>query len=100
MVVFARASDFGSETGGVMVGQPMRFTARITRPTRHDLTVAVLNATGRPIVGRAGAVQRVAHTVRSRFAATVRDVLPAQQAAMLPALVLGDTSAVTAATSS
>jgi competence protein ComEC len=99
VVVFARASDFGSETGGVMVGQPMRFTARITRPTRHDLTVTVLNATGRPTVGRAGAVQRVAHTVRSRFAATVRDVLPAEQAAMLPALVLGDTSTVTAGTS-
>jgi competence protein ComEC len=104
VVVFARASDFGSETGSetgtVMVGQPMRFTARISHPTRHDLTVAVLNATGRPTLGRAGAVQLVAHTVRSRFAATVRDVLPAEQAAMLPALVLGDTSAVTAQTGS
>jgi competence protein ComEC len=94
VVVFARASDFGD----LMVGQPVRFTARINRPARHDLTVAVLNAAGRPTMGRAGAVQRAAHTVRSRFAATVRDVLPAEQAAMLPALVLGDTSAVTAAT--
>jgi competence protein ComEC len=94
VVVFGRASDFGA----VMVGQPVQFTARIGRPTRHDLTVAVLNATGRPTMGRAGAVQRAAHTVRSRFAAAVREVLPAQQAAMLPALVLGDTSAVTAET--
>jgi competence protein ComEC len=94
VVVFARASDFGD----LMVGQPVRFTARINRPARHDLTVAVLNAAGRPTMGRAGAVQRAAHTVRSRFAATVRGVLPAEQAAMLPALVLGDTSAVTAAT--
>jgi competence protein ComEC len=99
VVVFARASDFGSETGGLMVGQPVRFTARITHPSRHDLTVAVLNATGRPTLGQASAVQRAAHTVRSRFVAAVRDVLPPDQAAMLPALVLGDTSAVAAETS-
>ncbi len=95
VVVFARASDFGA----VMAGQPVRFTARITRPSRHDLTVAVLNATGRPTLGQASAVQRAAHTVRSRFVAAVRDVLPPDQAAMLPALVLGDTSAVAAETS-
>ncbi len=94
VVVFGRVSDLGE----VMVGQPVRFTARITRPARHDLTVAVLNATGRPTLGEAGAVQRAAHTFRSRFAATVKDVLPNDQAAMLPALVLGDTSAVTAET--
>lgn len=100
VVVFARASDFdsGSEAGELMVGRPVRFTARITRPTRHDLTVAVLNATGRPSMGRAGPVQRAAHVVRGQFAAAVRPVLPADQAAMLPALVLGDTSAVSADT--
>jgi competence protein ComEC len=94
VVVFARASDFGS----VMVGQPVRFTARISRPARRDLTVAVLVASGRPTMGTAGAAQRAAHAVRSRFAGDVRDSLPADQAAMLPALVLGDTSAVTAET--
>ncbi len=95
VVVFARASDFGD----VMVGRPVRFTARINRPARDDLTVAVLNASGRPTMGTASAVQRAAHAVRSRFAAAARDTLPADQAAMLPALVLGDTSAVTAETS-
>ena len=95
VVVFARVSDFGD----VMVGRPVRFTARINRPARRDLTVAVLTASGRPTMGTAGAVQRAAHAVRSRFAAAVRDTLPADQAAMLPALVLGDTSAVTAETS-
>lgn len=90
VVVFARTSDFGD----VMAGQPVRFTARINRPARHDLTVAVLNATGRPTMGEAGAVQRAAHAVRTRFAAAARDALPAEQAAMLPALVLGDTAAV------
>jgi competence protein ComEC len=98
VVVFARTSEFDSETGLVMVGQPVRFTARIGRPSRHDLTVAVLNATGRPAFGQASAVQRAAHTVRARFVAAVRGVLPPDQAAMLPALVLGDTSAVAAQT--
>lgn len=97
VVVFARASDFGSETDA-MVGRPVRFTARINRPARRDLTVAVLIASGRPTMGTAGAAQRAAQAVRSRFAAAVRDTLPADQAAMLPALVLGDTSAVTAET--
>lgn len=95
VVVFARASDFGD----LMVGRPVRFTARISRPVRRDLTVAVLNASGRPTMGTAGAVQRAAHAVRTRFARAVREVLPADQAAMLPALVLGDTSAVTGETS-
>jgi competence protein ComEC len=83
----------------VVAGQPVRFTARINRPTRHDLTVAVLNASGHPTMGQASAVQRAAHTVRSRFAAAAREALPADQAAMLPALVLGDTAAVSAETS-
>lgn len=95
VVVFARASDFSP----VLVGQPLRFTARIARPVRHDLTVAVLTAAGRPRVGRAAAVQRAAHIVRSRFAAVAQEALPADEAAMLPALVLGDASLVTVATS-
>ncbi|MGA8546451.1 MAG: ComEC/Rec2 family competence protein [Mycobacterium sp.] len=95
VVVFAPARDFNA----VMVGQPLRFRARITRPARHDLTVAVVNAVGQPTMGRAGPVHRVAHAVRAAFAATARQVLPADQAAMLPALVLGDTSTVSAITS-
>jgi competence protein ComEC len=95
VVVFAPARDFTA----VMVGQPVRFRARITRPARHDLTVAVLNAIGAPTMGRAGSVHRVAHAVRAGFAATARQVLPADQAAMLPGLVLGDTSMVSPVTS-
>ena len=91
VVVFARATDFGD----VMVGQPARFRARITRPTRHDLTVATLNEIGEPTLERAAPVHRAAQAVRDRFAAAARRGLPAEQAAMLPALVLGDTSAVT-----
>jgi competence protein ComEC len=94
VVVFAPARDFNA----VMVGEPVRFRARITRPTRHDLTVAVVNAIGQPTMGRAGPVHRAAHAVRAAFAATARQVLPADQAAMLPALVLGDTSTVSTIT--
>jgi competence protein ComEC len=94
VVVFCRAADFAD----LMVGQPVQFTARIGRPARHDLTVAVLNASGRPTMGTAGAAQRAAHAVRRRFAAAARDALPADQAAMLPALVLGDTTGVTTET--
>lgn len=96
VVVFARVSD--AEFAELMVGQPVRFTARIARPTRHDLTVAVLTATGQPELGRAGPVQRAAYAVRSEFATTARQALPGDQAAMLPALVLGDTSQVSAGT--
>jgi competence protein ComEC len=95
VVVFAPERDFSAVT----VGQPARFRARITRPTRHDLTVAVVNATGVPTMGRAGPVHRAAHAIRAGFAATARQVLPADQAAMLPALVLGDMSMVTPVTS-
>ncbi|OHU92305.1 ComEC/Rec2 family competence protein, partial [Mycobacterium talmoniae] len=95
VVVFAPTVDFGE----LMVGRPMTFRARITRPTRRDLTVAVLTATGAPRLGRAGPTQRAAHAVRTRFAAVAAEALPGEQARILPALVLGDTSAVTATTS-
>lgn len=94
VVVFASGGDFGE----VVVGEPVRFRARITRPARRDLTVAVLTAAGQPTRGRAGPLQRAAHLIRTRFAAAAGRVLPGEQARMLPALVLGDTSAVTAAT--
>ncbi len=89
VVIFASARDYGA----VAAGQSVRLRARIAAPTRRDLTVAVLTATGRPTIGRATAVQRGAHTLRAQVAAVARDVLPADQAALLPALVLGDTSA-------
>ena len=95
VVVFAPAHDFSP----VMVGQPMRFRARIARPSRRDLTVAVVIAIGEPTLGHAGPVHRAAHAVRAAFAAAARQVLPADQAAMLPALVLGDTSTVNTTTS-
>lgn len=88
VVTFASASEFGELTAG----RPVSFRARIGRPTRRDLTVAVLSATGRPTWGEAAPIHRAAQYLRSGFADAARRVLPTDQAAMLPALVLGDTS--------
>ncbi|QZA09212.1 ComEC/Rec2 family competence protein [Mycolicibacter heraklionensis] len=94
VVVFASGVEFGE----VMVGQSMAFRAKVARPDRRDLSVAVLTATGTPVRGRPGPVARAAHRVRARFAIVAARALPDEQARMLPALVLGDTSAITAAT--
>jgi competence protein ComEC len=94
VVVFTRAVEFADLTAG----RPAEFRARIGRPTRRDLTVAVLSATGEPKLGEAAPIDRIAHEIRTDFADAARAALPADQAAMLPALVLGDTSTVTAQT--
>jgi competence protein ComEC len=88
VVVFASAAGFSELTAG----RPVAFRAQIGRPTRDDLTVAVLSATGTPTWGEAATVFRAADDVRAAFADAARGALPADQAAMLPALVLGDTS--------
>ncbi len=94
VVVFTPVLDFAELTAG----RPASFRARISRPTRDDLTVAVLAATGEPTLGEAAPIQQAAHHVRTRFGDAARAALPADQAAMLPALVLGDTSALTGQT--
>ncbi len=94
VVVFASVVGYDELTAG----RPVTFLARIGRPTRPELTVAVLSATGEPTLGEAPNWQRVAARVRTEFGEEARAVLPADQAAMLPALVLGDTSALTTKT--
>lgn len=94
VLVFASGLDF-AEVGP---GQPARFRATISRPARRDLTVAVLKPVSRPVLGRPSALQRAARAIRDRFGAVTRDVLPADQAAILPALALGDTAGVSPAT--
>jgi competence protein ComEC len=89
VVVFASVVGYDELTAG----RPVTFRARIGRPTRPELTVALLSATGgEPTLGQAPGWQRVAARVRAAFGDAARAVLPADQAAMLPALVLGDTS--------
>ena len=94
IVVFASVVGFAELTAG----QPAAFKARVARSTRRDLTVAVLSATGEPTFGEASPIQRAGEQVRTSFATAARAVLPADQAAMLPALVLSDTSALSADT--
>ncbi|UXA16407.1 ComEC/Rec2 family competence protein [Mycobacterium sp. SMC-4] len=94
VLVFASGADYGH----LQPGQPAAFRAVVSAPKRRDLTVAVLAAKGRPAPGDAAPVMQVAHAVRTAFTDSARSVLPADQAAMLPALVLGDTSTVSAAT--
>lgn len=90
VVVFAPSAGYGR----LMAGQPARFRARIARPSRSDLTVAALTAIGDPKFGEAGLLQSAANAVRTRFGALAREVLPAEAAAAVSGLVLGDTSTV------
>ncbi len=95
VVVFASGAGYSRLTAG----QPAAFRAQVSRPKRRDLTVAVLSAQGEPVSGEAAPIHQAAHRLRARFAEAARLSLPADQAAMLPALVLGDTSAVSAQSS-
>jgi len=88
VTVFAPARGFAELTPG----RPAGFRAVVARPTRRDLSVAVLSASGAPTFGEPSSVQRAAESVRRHFADAARSQLPADQAAALPALVLGDTS--------
>jgi len=90
VLVFASGAGYA----GLTAGQPAAFRAQVSTPKRRDLTVAVLAAKGEPTVGAAAPIHRAAHHLRARFAHASRMVLPVDQAAMLPALVLGDTSTV------
>lgn len=94
VLVFAPVAGYSE----IAPGRTARFRAAITRPARRDLTVAVLSATGQPSTSDASAVQRAAQRIRSDFADAARAALPADQAAMLPALVLGDTSTLSGQT--
>jgi competence protein ComEC len=79
---------------GLLPGQRVRTTGLLAAPNRSDLTVAVLRVRGEPdVLSAPSAVQRVAERLRSglRLAAKVLDPEPA---GLLPALVVGDTSAM------
>jgi competence protein ComEC len=77
----------------LLPGQRVEFRARLDRPWRQDLTVAVLRAQGPPsAVGSAPWWQRAAGSVRTHFAAAAARVLPPDAAGLLPGLVDGDVS--------
>jgi len=79
---------------GLLPGQRVRATGLLAGSDRSDLTVAVLRVRGGPeVLAPPTVVQRVAERLRSglRQAAGVLDPEPA---GLLPALVVGDTSAM------
>jgi len=92
VVVFGSSSLLGT----VAVGDTVRVRAAVARPTRHDLTVATLTAVGEPTVNDHSPIHGAANGIRDRFVDVARAALPPDEAALLPALVLGDTSALDA----
>ncbi|WP_406237178.1 ComEC/Rec2 family competence protein [Nocardia sp. NBC_01009] len=85
----------GVEWAQLLPGGPVEFRAQIDQPWHQDLSVVTLRALDRPVVvGRLPWWQRVAAAVRTDFAASASRALPADPAGLLPALVVGDTSAL------
>ncbi|WP_280343343.1 ComEC/Rec2 family competence protein [Nocardia neocaledoniensis] len=112
-IVHAGLREFGSGTattraGGAIVvlagggtwadlspGQAIRFRARVSEPNRADLTVATLNALADPERhGEPPWWQRVAAGVRADLVGAAARALPPDAAGLLPALVVGDTTAL------
>ncbi|MFE9580256.1 ComEC/Rec2 family competence protein [Nocardia sp. NPDC006044] len=91
-VVILASGDAWAE---LVPGQAVEFQARVDLPGRRDLTVVMLRAQGSPqTVGGLPWWQRVARSVRTDFATAASRALPAEAAGLLPALVDGDTSAL------
>lgn len=77
---------------GLIPGQRVRANARLAPPRHAELLAAVGIVRGPPQpIGEPPAVQRAAETVRARLRAASA-VLPADQGAVLPGMVVGDTS--------
>ncbi|MEV5834220.1 ComEC/Rec2 family competence protein [Nocardia sp. NPDC052112] len=90
VVILASGADWGE----LLPGRMVEFRAEPEPPWHRDLTVATLRAQGPPVaVGALPWWQRVATAVRTDLASAAR-VLPERQAGLLPALVVGDTSAL------
>jgi competence protein ComEC len=79
---------------GLLPGQRVRATGRLVMPDRSDLTVAVLRVRGgSEVLSAPTAIQRAAERLRSGLRVSAR-VLDPEPAGLLPALVVGDTSAM------
>lgn len=80
---------------GLLPGQRVRVTGLLTAPDRPDLTVAVLRVRGEPeVLSTPTAVQSGAERLRSGLREAAVQVLDPGPAGLLPALVVGDTSAM------
>ena len=80
---------------GLLPGQRATASGTLGAPTRGDLTVAVLRTRGPPRdVDPPPGVQLVAGDLRAGLRDTARAVLAEEPAALLPGLVVGDTSGI------
>ncbi|MFD4460240.1 ComEC/Rec2 family competence protein [Nocardia sp. NPDC058480] len=85
----------GREWAELSPGQVVRFRAEVSEPNRADLTVATLHATDAPKrIGEPPWWQRLAAGVRSDLVEASARALPPAAAGLLPALVVGDTVAL------
>ncbi|WP_083864721.1 ComEC/Rec2 family competence protein [Nocardia brevicatena] len=85
----------GKQWSALLPGQPIEFRARPSPPRRHDLTVAGLRPLGPPkTIGPLPWWQRLAASVRADLVDAAARALPPESAGLLPALVVGDTSAL------
>lgn len=91
VLVFAQ----GAPWRDLLPGQQVTLRGRLAPPERSDFTVAVVRASGPPMrADPPSTMQRWAGTVRDRLARAAAEALPADQAGLLPGLVVGDTSAL------
>ncbi|MGH3912663.1 MAG: DNA internalization-related competence protein ComEC/Rec2 [Pseudonocardiaceae bacterium] len=80
---------------GLLPGQRVRATGLLAIPDRSDLTVAVLRVRGEPQVFTTPTpIQHGAEQLRSGLRWAAGEVLDPEAAGLLPALVVGDTSAM------
>ncbi|MFD4444630.1 DUF4131 domain-containing protein [Nocardia sp. NPDC058519] len=85
----------GSEWAELSPGQLVRFRAEVSEPNRADLTVATLHVTDAPErIGEPPWWQRLAASVRTDLVNASAMALPPAAAGLLPALVVGDTVAL------
>jgi competence protein ComEC len=83
---------------GVLPGQRVRVSGLLAAPDRSDLTVAVLRVRGEPeVLAAPSALQQGAERLRSGLREASAQVLGPEAAGLLPALVVGDTSAMVSA---
>lgn len=89
VTVFAPADGWGEVT----IGERLRGRAGVQAPGRADLTAAVLQMRGPPSLQEPGpAVWRISGGLRDGLTDRAERVLAPAEAALLPGLVLGDTS--------
>ncbi|MFD3429271.1 ComEC/Rec2 family competence protein [Nocardia fluminea] len=85
----------GSEWAALSPGQSVRFRAEVSEPNRADLTVATLRASDAPKqIGEPPWWQRLAASVRTDLVNASAEALSPAAAGLLPALVVGDTVAL------